>query len=131
MGDNNFLTPEELKDVGRKIVELSSGKKILIRKIGRAQLAYFREGLPDVALLAGKDNDEIPAAADLERREKMMDLVMIAGVIEPQLYADPKDGPTPLDFEYADQLTIFKSIMQMVGHTTEAAEEILPLSETD
>ena len=130
MGSNNFLTSEELKDCGRKEVTLSTGKKVLIRKIHRAQLAYFREGLPDVALLADSVRDEIPAAADLERREKMMDLVIIAGVLEPQLFSDPNKGPTPLDFEYEDQLTIFKSIMEFVGHTLEAAEEILPLSET-
>lgn len=143
MSENNgagkLVTAEELLAQSRKQVELSGGGTVVIRRVGKAKLAQIVRGIPDVtrlARLAGRDEAQIatePAADALAAGEavgRMMDGVLIAGVVTPKLFADPEQGLTPADLEPEDQGLLFREILALSRFTREAGAEVLPLSKT-
>lgn len=136
MTENNgagVLTGDQVVALGRKTIDLPSGGKVLIGKIGPDELTEILGGLPDVSALALVE--EAGAAEAIKRPEsksvlKAMKAILIAGVLEPQLYASHKEGPTPRDFDLEDQLAMFTAILGMSNYTKRAGGKVLPLSET-
>jgi hypothetical protein len=88
------------------------------------------DALPDVTALARAD----PAsrtAEDVAKSELLIHRIIAASVMEPHLSLDPAEGPTPGDIGYQDQLLLFQAILEHSGFTKKAADEVLPLSETN
>lgn len=137
MSENNgggaILTAEAIKARGRREVELPSGGKVVVQRIGVSDLAAIMGHLPDVSVLAamqdGNPNDvaKRPEAAPLMRA---MNSMLLAGVIIPKLYEDPQAGPTPRDFPFDEQVLLFTEILDVSGFTKAAGGKVLPLSRT-
>lgn len=132
MTGNGFLTADQLRSRGRREVELPSGGRVLVGRVGMGDLACFVECLPDVSSLAaraeGRQEDARLTPAQVKRAQDAIERVMVAGLLSPRLSQDPDAGPTPADFPYEDQLAIFNAVLELSGLSRRKADEVLPLS---
>ena len=136
MSQNNgagVLTGAEIMTRGRREVELPSGGKVVVQRVGAGELAEILGHMPDVSILAtikeGPD-EEIVKRPETRSVLKAMNGLLLAGVITPKLYDDPAAGPTPRDFTLDEQLLLFKEILDVSGFNKEAGGKVLPLSRT-
>ncbi|HYV18620.1 MAG TPA: hypothetical protein VFC25_06295 [Verrucomicrobiae bacterium] len=129
-----FITGEELIARGRMVLELPSGIKVLIARLGRHEVVECTGNLVDVSNLAqdaeagskrGARGPDLKAIAEAERK------LVLKAVIAPKLFADRSDGPTPDDFTQEELLLLLAAIVKLAGWTKEAGAEVLPLSKTD
>jgi len=117
---------------GRKLIQLSTGRSVLVRRVPRAALAYFIETIPDLTSVdeTVRRPREIRSPQDLQRSEDVICKVIVSASVEPK-FSDGKDGGlTPADLDYAEQLDLFNAILAFSGFSAAAAEEVRPLSET-
>ena len=139
MSENNgagkLLTGEELLARSRKTVDLPDGRAVEIRRVGKSRLAQIIRGIPDVSALARMSQrdtkEEVGAEQTLAAGEalgRMMEGVILAGVLSPKLFANAAAGPTPSDFAPEEQALLFREILALSRFNQEAAEEVLPLS---
>jgi hypothetical protein len=119
-GSNGYLTAGDLTARARKEVVLPSGGKVLIRRIGRSDLASIVKGVPDVTALARTvDRDRPTSGEDLAKAGSMIEGVLLRGVVTPKLYEDPGQGPTPNDFDRDEQDLLFAEIVALSKFTRE------------
>ena len=119
-GKNGYLTAGDLIGRARKEVVLPSGGKVLIRRIGRSDIAGIVKGVPDVTALARfADRDRPKSGDDLSQAGKMIEGVLLRGVVTPKLYEDPASGPTPNDFDREEQDLLFAEIVALSKFTRE------------
>ncbi len=130
--DNGFISAAEVTAKGRRDVDLPTGGKIRIQRVGPGELAEILGHLPDVSALAVEPGRSAEALGRPESKAvlKAISGVILAGVIVPKLYDDPLAGPTPRDFPLEDQLLIFNQVLELSGFTKAAGGKVLPLSKT-
>ena len=136
MSENNggaILTAEDVKARGRREVELPSGGKVVVQRVGAGELAGIIGHLPDVSVLATmkeSDGDAIVKRPESRAVLQAMIGLLLAGVIMPKLCEDPAAGPTPRDFPLDEQLLLFTEILDLSGFSKKAGGKVLPLSRT-
>lgn len=133
MGTNTKrLTAADLVANSTKEITISTGHTVMIRKIGLARIVEITKGLPDIANLAIKDLAKSDAPLkDASAGAKLVEEIIVSGVVDPALSLDGKDGGArPCDFAAKDYALVFNEIMSLSGWSKEAAKEVLPLSET-
>jgi hypothetical protein len=131
---SGVLSGAEIMARGRREVELPSGGKVVVQRVGAGELAEILGHMPDVSVLARMKDTDKPE--DLAKRPesrtvlKAMTGMLLAGVISPKLFEDPAAGPTPRDFSLKEQLLLFSEILEVSGFTKKAGGQVLPLSKT-
>ena len=126
---NGFLDAGDLLKESRREMEIGDGRKIQIRRVGPGVLALALGNIPDLASLTSRSSErasENPAQA--KTAMQAIEKLLIAGIVQPKLCADPADGPTPSDLLWADQLLIFNAILEHSGYSKGAAEKVVPFS---
>lgn len=119
-GNNGCLTGEQLIARGTKLVTLPDGVKVLIRRIGRSDLASIVKGVPDVTSLARLADRDRPASGDdVGKVGAMIDGVLLRGVLQPKLYEAPEKGPTTAMFDSEEQDILFDEIVKLSRFTRE------------
>lgn len=132
MSDNECLTAEQAMAGGRKKIKLSTGKHIEICRLTMAKFVEVCGSIPDVSALKkmqAKPEVAITSTRGIEMMKIVEDVVR-AGVVRPELHDDPRKGPTPRDFSTTDQNTIFAEILKLTGATEKEGAEIIPLQRT-
>lgn len=134
MSDNTYWSESDLMKAGRIEIQISDGKKVLARRISIAELAVFLEHIPDVSALATVDPakiaEAIQARSSQGKTEKAINGVCRATLLQPKLYDNPEEGPTPFDLPFEDRLTIFNAVLKFSNFGIKEAKEILPFSKT-
>jgi len=131
MEGNGFVPADAVKRAGRREVETSVGK-VLMGGLPYALFVQIRGSLLDLQSLVKERGEEHLESSDFlatPEASKALDTIertLVAAVISPRLYANPADGPTPIDFPIADRLAMFAAAMDLCGFTKGAAEEVRP-----
>lgn len=131
MEGNVAVDPARLLARGRREVQTEVGT-VIVRRVPMSVLAKSRGQVLDVQnLLKDRPEGEMDSPAFLAspQAQAMLDgtaRIICAGVLEPKLFLDPKDGPTPLDFSPQDEAAILSAILELSGWTRAAAEEVRP-----
>lgn len=126
---NGLLTAEGLIAGRRKLVETSRGK-VQIRKLSLREVFVIKGSIVDVAGLAATEEEveKMVRRADSKSANVMEAVVgmLRAGVVEPKLHDDPRDGPTADDFGFDDQMKLATDIMAFSGFSKEAGKDVRP-----
>lgn len=128
--ENGFLTSAALLEASRKTIKLPSGAQVLIRRVGPMVLIQATGNLPDLASMAAPGKSGGNELATSRAMAPIIEKTLLAGMVEPRLFSDPADGPTPSDFLWPDQLAAFNAILEHSGWSGKAAGEVLPFSGT-
>ena len=128
MENGGILTREQLLARSRKIVTLGDGSKVVIRRLSPSDFAQIVGSMVTLSSLMG---DGAANRADLNDPgiSKALDAIgrtLLAAVVEPSLFPDPAQGPTPGDFTFEDQVALFSQVIDHSGYTREAAERVRP-----
>lgn len=132
MSEDNLLTADDLLTASRKRVTLSSGKQVIICKVGMLEMAEISNSLPDVTSIA----DAKRVAGDLAKTDpvrmaQIIEAVVHRGVVSPELGKKRSEGkPVAADFPQVDLMLLFNEIHDLSGFTKEVADATAPLSET-
>lgn len=133
MSDNEMLSATDITERGRKKVRLSTGKHVIVGRLSLAKFVEVMGNMPDVSQLKKlreQSDKQVLTAGRMNHMIKIIEDVVRAGVIEPQLFDDPRNGPTPRDLSQTDQQHIFAEILKITGATESAGGEVIPLSPT-
>jgi hypothetical protein len=102
-----------MPDAAAKSIEISGGRKVLIRRLSRSRIDRSTR---DLSLAARLVRGGVGVRASWpETAAAAVEKVLLLGLVQPKLVADPAEGPTPSDFEWPDQLTIFSGILSLTG----------------
>lgn len=132
MSENNYLTESALLSESRKAVEISGGRKVLIRRVSPSAFLQATGNIPDLTRLAegaGAGEKKVDPAVG-KTAAAAIEKVLLLGLVQPKLTADPAEGPTPSDFEWPDQLALFNAILEHSNWNKRAAGEVVPFSGT-
>lgn len=132
---DGVVTKEALMEDALKIVQLSSKRSYQIRRISVVEFASSLGNLMDVSqLMQGTvktDVKKVHNVKDLQEMEALVNKVCVAGVVEPPLVLDSRDG-VPVNYvPWGDRLELFQQILAHTGFGKEEGNAISPLSKTE
>ncbi len=123
--NNGYVRGEDLPE-REKDVEIDD-RKYLIRRLTYDQVIELRGAMVDVSQMAvdekkGKGPPKEPDAKTIAAMRRLL----VAGLLEPKLDADPKKGATPDDLPIEDFFVLAAAVMNLAGARRETGERVLP-----
>jgi hypothetical protein len=122
-GENRILSAADLIAGARRTLKLSIGGSVIVGKVDAGEILAVLEEMPGMseidaaARAAGSVSAAAAAMACPEFRARMncISRIIRMGTIEPRLFEDPREGPTPEDLETEDRNLIYWTILELSG----------------
>jgi hypothetical protein len=137
--EEGVLTADQVIAMGRETLVIPSGGRVVFGRLDLAEIMELVGEMPDVSALAVESGDDQVKAARAAKAARKpatramiasMSRIIVKGVLKPQLFEKPEDGPTPLNFSMEDRAFMYVTILRRSGYSKEVGAEVLPLSKT-